>query len=94
MRKTTIGAVAVLAALAAAGCSSSPSSEPSSAPLSPAASASPAAHQPATAAVLATDLRAEGLPVRRLIVYTAATDPNAELGRQGGYTSKVAWVDQ
>jgi hypothetical protein len=26
-------------------------------------------------------------------VYTAATDPNHEMGRQGGYTSKVAWVD-
>jgi hypothetical protein len=34
------------------------------------------------------------MPVRRLIVYTAATDPNAGLGRQGGYTSKVAWVDR
>jgi hypothetical protein len=34
------------------------------------------------------------MPVRRLIVYTAATDPNHELGRQGGYTSKVAWVDR
>jgi len=60
----------------------------------PEPSASPAAHHPASAAVLAADLRAEGLPVRRLIVYTAATDPNAELGRQGGYTSKVAWVDR
>jgi hypothetical protein len=29
-----------------------------------------------------------------MIVYTAATDPNAMLGRQGGYTSKVAWVDR
>jgi len=28
-----------------------------------------------------------------LIVYTAVTDPNHELGRQGGYTSKVAWQD-
>jgi hypothetical protein len=43
--------------------------------------------------VLSADLRAGGLPVQRLIVYTAATDPNHELGRQGGYTSKVAWQD-
>jgi hypothetical protein len=92
--RITFGAVAVLAALAAAGCVSSSPSAPPSASLSPAPSASPATHHPATAAVLATDLRAEGLPVRHLIVYTAATDPNAELGRQGGYTSKVAWVDQ
>jgi hypothetical protein len=56
--------------------------------------ASAAQHHPASAAVLAADLRAEGLPVRHLIVYTAATDPNSELGRQGGYTSKVAWVDR
>jgi hypothetical protein len=87
-----ISAVAVITVLAAAGCSS-PASAPSSAALSPAASA-PAAHHPASAAALAGRLKAAGMPVRRLIVYTATTDPNHELGRQGGYTSKVAWVDQ
>jgi hypothetical protein len=64
-----------------------------SAALSPAPSASPAAHHPASAAELARQLKAAGLPVRHLIVYTATTDPNHQLGRQGGYTSKVAWVD-
>jgi hypothetical protein len=29
-----------------------------------------------------------------LIVYTATTDPNHLLGRQGSYTSKVAWQDR
>ena len=28
-----------------------------------------------------------------LIVYNATTDPNHLPGRQGGYTSKVAWAD-
>ena len=44
-------------------------------------------------ASLAARLKAAGLPVRHLIVYTAATDPNHLLGRQGGYSSKVAWTD-
>jgi hypothetical protein len=43
--------------------------------------------------VLAGRLRAAGLPVRHLIVYTPVTDPNHMLGRQGGYTSKVEWKD-
>jgi hypothetical protein len=91
--KTIISAVAVIAALTAAGCGGSSTSEaPSAAPSQ--VSSAPAAHHPASAAALAADLKAAGLPVRHLIVYTAATDPNSELGRQGGYTSKVAWVDR
>jgi hypothetical protein len=59
-----------------------------------AASPHPAvSHHPASAAALASRLQAAGLPVKHLIVYTPATDPNHEMGRQGGYTSKVAWVD-
>jgi hypothetical protein len=87
-----IGAVAALTA----GCASAsqPGPSPTASPGAAAMSSAPVAHHVASAAVLAADLRAEGLPVRRLIVYTAATDPNAELGRQGGYTSKVAWVDR
>src|SRR6266516_1455402 len=87
-RRKLLAALALMVVLG--GCSGGSRG----AALSPAPSASAAAHHPASAAVLAADLRAEGLPVRRLIVYTAATDPNAELGRQGGYTSKVAWVDR
>jgi hypothetical protein len=34
------------------------------------------------------------MPVRHLIIYTPSTDPNHQMGRQGGYTSKVAWMDQ
>jgi len=85
-------ALALAAALAVAGCSSAQPA--STAPASTAPSASSAAPaRPASAAVLARQLAAAGLPVRHLIVYTATTDPNHELGRQGGYTSKVAWAD-
>ena len=38
-------------------------------------------------------MKAAGLPIRDVIVYDATTDPNHLLGRQGGYTSKDAWVD-
>ena len=82
-----------LAALAAAGCSSStshPAAGHTSAVSAPNPSGSP---HPASGAALAARLKAAGLPVKHLIVYTAATDPNHEMGRQGGYTSKVAWVD-
>jgi hypothetical protein len=48
---------------------------------------------PASGAALAARLKTAGLPVTHLIVYTPVTDPNHEMGRQGGYTSKVAWID-
>ena len=59
--------------------------------------ASPAQHgtgTPATesAAVLTARMKAAGLPITDVIVYNATTDPNHLLGRQGGYTSKTAWV--
>lgn len=46
-----------------------------------------------SAASLARSLKAAGLPITQLIVYTTKTDPNHLMGRQGEYTSKVAWVD-
>ena len=88
-------ALALAAAIVLAGCSSGssqPSTAHSSAP-SAAPSTSATVHHPASAAALAGQLKAAGLPVRHLIVYTPATDPNHLMGRQGGYTSKVAWVD-
>ena len=30
--------------------------------------------------------------VKDVTVYTAATDPNHLLGRQGDYTSKIEWI--
>lgn len=45
------------------------------------------------ASVIANRMAAAGMPVTQLTVYNASTDPNSLLGRPGGYTSKVAWVD-
>lgn len=48
---------------------------------------------PRTAADLTNALKAAGEPVHGIIVYTATTDSNHLLGRQGEYTSKTAWTD-
>jgi hypothetical protein len=86
-------AAIVLTVLLAAGCAggSAPASagHTSSSPRPSASHSAPAL----SAAALAARLKAAGLPVRHLIVYTPVTDPNHEMGRQGGYTSKVAWAD-
>jgi hypothetical protein len=83
--------VAALAALLAVACGSGGAHAGSShAAGSPRPAVSP---HPASGAALAARLKAAGLPVTHLIVYTAATDPNHLLGRQNGYTSKVAWQD-
>ena len=73
---------AVAAAIALAACSSPQA-------------AAPAAHSaPArSAAQIAARMKAAGVAITHLVIYTAATDPNHLMGRQGGYTSKVAWVD-
>jgi hypothetical protein len=56
--------------------------------------ATPATVPQHPASALAARLKAAGLPVTHLIIYTPSTDPNHEMGRQGGYTSKVAWQDR
>jgi outer membrane murein-binding lipoprotein Lpp len=56
----------------------------------PGASASPALH---TAESLVTALKAAGVPLSGMVVYTAETDPNHKLGRPGGYLSKAAFAD-
>jgi hypothetical protein len=95
IRTQKIAALAIGAALALGGCSrgGQPGPSPAASPGTATASATPVAHHAASAAVLAGRLKAAGLPVRHLIVYTPATDPNHLMGRQGGYTSKVAWQD-
>jgi hypothetical protein len=94
MSRTRAGLAAVaVAAMLAAGCTNtitktftggSRTSHP----------ATPAAVPQHPASALAARLKAAGLPVRHVIVYTPSTDPNHEMGRQGGYTSKVAWQDR
>lgn len=45
-----------------------------------------------TAEQITTAIQAQGFePKAKVTAYTAATDPNQELGRQFGYTSKTAW---
>jgi hypothetical protein len=94
MRYVALGALV----LALVGCASTATQRSSQAPP---ASASRGAAPPSpaqancggNAAVLAARMKAAGLPIKDLIVYNATTDPNHLLGRQGGYTSKTAWVD-
>lgn len=73
MRYLTVAAAAAVILLAA--CSSpSSSTTPPAPPHSPAAS------------VIASRMALAGLPIRNLLIYTAAGDPNHMMGRQGGYT--------
>jgi hypothetical protein len=88
MRTTLVAGLAALLAVACGSGGAHPGSSHAAASPHPAVSS-----HPASAAALASRLKAAGLPVRHLIVYTPTTDPNHEMGRQGGYTSKVAWVD-
>jgi hypothetical protein len=83
-------AVTVMLAVGCSAGSAPPGGQPAPAGTRNAAVPS----RPPTAAVLASGLKAAGLPVTHLIVCTAATDPNHLLGGQGGYTSKVAWQDR
>jgi hypothetical protein len=53
--------------------------------------ASPHAQAVMTAEQITAAMQREGYKTGAVIAYTAATDPNNELGRQGGYTSKTAW---
>ncbi|MBA2473688.1 MAG: hypothetical protein H0W70_12355 [Actinobacteria bacterium] len=46
-----------------------------------------------TAGEIVANLKTNGLPIAETTVYTAADDPNDQLGRPGGYTSKASWHD-
>jgi hypothetical protein len=87
-----IGAVVSLAA-----CGSSGSSQPAPpAPTSTSASAAVAlpAASPVTSSTAVcgpADVVARRMGMKNITVYTAVTDPNHLLGRQGEYTSKVEW---
>jgi hypothetical protein len=83
--------------VALTGCGSSATLNPASA--SP-ASASPLASSASPAAVHGSgssvcgpaDLVARRMGMKRVTVYTATSDLNHLLGRQGEYTSKVEWT--
>jgi hypothetical protein len=84
MRYLTVIAAAAVVLLAA--CSSSPSPSTTgtathaTAPAHSAA-ASAAAPRSLGAAVIAARMKAAGMPIRRLVVYTPSTDPNHMMGR-------------
>lgn len=52
------------------------------------------ASAPVTASSVAAAMIKRGLPASVAFTYTAENDPNKLLGRQGGYTSKVALQDR
>jgi hypothetical protein len=90
MVKTGLVAIWAIVLLARCADGGKPAAQPAAVSSHATPSASQMMHSP-SAAVIAHDIKAAGLPVAHLIVYTPKTDPNDEMGRQGGYTSKVAW---
>lgn len=48
---------------------------------------------PPDASVVTQDLKAAGLPIRKVVVFNERTDPNQALGRPGQYVAKASWVD-
>jgi hypothetical protein len=97
MRTGLIGlAAAGCAILGLAGCGSSGPAGGSGTPAGSTPSAASSNVTPVvtlTAEQIVSKLKAAGLPVGRVIVYTDATDPNKLLGRPGQYTSKADFSD-
>jgi hypothetical protein len=87
--------VLVVCAVLLAGCSRGGGSSGVAAP--PVASPTVAQVQESralSAEQVAKKLKAAGVPLRVIVVYTAETDPNHLMGRPGGnYTSKLAFAD-
>ncbi|POM26356.1 hypothetical protein BTM25_07530 [Actinomadura rubteroloni] len=80
-----------------AGCDSSTKDKDpaASAAAAPTTSApKPAPKKPMTAADVLKALEAAGLPIKTTVVYTAKTDPNEMLGKEGKYTSKATCADE
>jgi hypothetical protein len=90
----TLGTLAL--ALALAGCGSSVTaqnalpSRATTASIAAHASSTPSAPSAPSIALTAEQI-AQRMNLHHVTAYTAATDPNHLLGRQGGYTSKINW---
>ena len=84
--------------LGLAGCSSSvtvqnaPPSTSTAASIAAQASSTPRTPSAPLVALTAEQI-AQLMNLPDVTAYTAATDPNHLLGRQGGYTSKINWPD-
>ena len=89
---------------AAAGASPTAGRLPASGPvgptvisLVPTATPVPPTSVPArqlTGDTLAAALKASGMPITEIVIYTPESDPNKLLGRPGQYVAKVNWRDQ
>ena len=79
-------AVGVLVAACGSGSSVTAANAPPSTAAAAHASSTPSAPSPLTAEQIAQRMK-----LRHVTAYTAATDPDHLLGRQGGYTSKINW---
>lgn len=82
MVKTGLVAIWAIVLLARCAGGGKPAAQPAAVSSHATPSASQMMHSP-SAAVIAHDIKAAGLPVAHLIVYTPKTDPNDEMGRQG-----------
>jgi hypothetical protein len=87
-----LAGLVVVAILAIVSCT------PVARPVAPPSPPPPTASRAAAAAaldgdVVATSLRASGLPALDIRVFNAETDPERLLGRPGQYSDKVAWRD-
>jgi hypothetical protein len=86
----TTAASALVAACGSGGTAAGQaSSTPASSITANASSTPSAANVPSI--VLTAEQIAHRMNLRHVTAYTAATDPNHLLGRQGGYTSKINW---
>lgn len=83
MRTSAKLACVLCAALLAAGCGATATTSPTA----PAATL----QRVMTAEQITTAMQHQGFKTGTVTAYTAATDPNHLLGRQGGYTSKTEW---
>jgi len=94
--RTTIFATAAVLTLAGCGAVTSGGQQQSprtqdSPVVAVSSPAPPTSSRPPSAATIAAAMRAAGLNLGQVTVWTASTDPNQLLGRPGGYTSKVEW---
>jgi len=88
-----------LLVLVASACGSGAATHVGAPPASSTASSAAVHKNPAassksiTAETVIKDLAKRGLPIKVLVVYSAATDPNHLLGRPNGYVSKAQFAD-
>ncbi len=90
MKRLSIIALSLLMILTVAGCGSTQTQTQSGAPTDQKQAGTVKLK---TAEEISTALKAKGLPVGKVIVYTAETDTNKLLGRPNQYTSKVNFAD-